>query len=244
MCGIFSKLTMKTPKKHQCFLISPCHWSCSGGCSCSWICFSIYLSIICFIWCTMRWTHVPLNVTRSTKLEGAQCSPEIAFRSMDFRVPENIIFPALYADYASLSSKCDQASNLWQQLELASELESDLWDTVVWGRKWLVDVSAGKTQLVSFDWSNNSGAIDVKRNGPEEKSSLKMLELTFLSKMDWTLTLSLLLKLPPRKLEPWFVLWSFFLLRFLCISINLPYNLAWNTAVMSGLVLQVATWNC
>ena len=74
----------------------------------------------------MRWTHVPLNVTRSTKLEGAQCSPEIAFRSMDFCVPENIIFPALYADYASLSSKCDQASNLWQQLELASEPESDL----------------------------------------------------------------------------------------------------------------------
>ena len=38
----------------------------------------------------------------------------------------------------------------------------------------------------------------------------------------WALTLSLLLKLPPRKLEPWFDLWSFFLLRFLCISINLP----------------------
>ena len=36
------------------------------------------------------------------------------------------------------------------------------------------------------------------------------------------LTLFLLLKLPPRKLEPWFVLWSFFLLRLLCISIKLP----------------------
>ena len=40
---------------------------------------------------------------------------------------------------------------------------------------------------------------------------------------------SLLLKLPPRKLEPWFVLWSFFLLRLLCISTNLPYSHAWNT---------------
>ena len=29
-----------------------------------------------------------------------------------------------------LYSKCDQASDLWQQLELASELESDLWDTL------------------------------------------------------------------------------------------------------------------
>ena len=35
------------------------------------------------------------------------------------------------------------------------------------------------------------------------------------------LTLSLLLKLPPRKLDPWFVLWSFFFLRLLCISIIL-----------------------
>ena len=37
---------------------------------------------------------------------------------------------------------------------------------------------------------------------------------------------------------------SFFLLRLLCISINLPYNHAWNTVVMSGLVLLVATWIC
>ena len=34
-----------------------------------------------------------------------------------------------------LYSKCDQASDLWQQLELASELESDLRDTVDWGKK-------------------------------------------------------------------------------------------------------------
>ena len=59
-------------------------------------------------------------------------------------------------------SKCDQASDLWQQLELACELESDLQETVDWGRKQLVDFNAGKTQLVLFDWSNNSAAIDVK----------------------------------------------------------------------------------
>ena len=78
----------------------------------------------------------------------------------------------------------------------------------------------------------------------KEKSSFKML--AWLSLLNWigALTLSLLLKLLPRKLEPWFVLWSFFLLRLLCISINLPYGHAWNTVVMSGLVLLVATWNC
>ena len=37
---------------------------------------------------------------------------------------------------------------------------------------------------------------------------------------------------------------NFFLLGLLCISINLPYGLAWNAAVTSGLVLLAATWNC
>ena len=47
--------------------------------------------------------------------------------------------------------------------------------------------------------------------------------------------LSLLLKLPPGKFDPWFVRWSFFLQRLLYIFINLPYSHAWNTVVMSGL---------
>ena len=94
---------------------------------------------------------------------------------------------AIYADDTALYSKCDQASDLWQQLELASELESDLRDTVDWGKKWLVDFNAGKTQLVSFDRPNNNGSIDVKMDEPvlEEKSSFKMLGLTFSSKLDW-----------------------------------------------------------
>ena len=85
-----------------------------------------------------------------------------------------------------LCFKCDQASDLWQQLELASELESDLWDTVDWGKKWL-DFNTGKTKLVCFGQSNNTGFIDVKmdRSILEEKSSLKMLGLTFSSKLDW-----------------------------------------------------------
>ena len=33
----------------------------------------------------------------------------------------------------------DQGFELWQQLELAYELESDLQDTIDLGRKWLVD---------------------------------------------------------------------------------------------------------
>ena len=94
---------------------------------------------------------------------------------------------AICANDATLYSKCDQASDLWQQLELALELESDLYDNVDWGRKWLVDFNAGKTQLVSFDWSNNTDANNVKMDGSvlEEKSSFKLLELIFSSKLDW-----------------------------------------------------------
>ena len=102
-------------------------------------------------------------------------------------LPDVICDIAIYTDDTTLYSKCDRASDLWQQLESASELESDLRDTVDWGKKWLVDFNAGKTQLVSFDQSNNNGSIDVKMVGSilDEKSSFKMLGLTFSSKLDW-----------------------------------------------------------
>ena len=102
-------------------------------------------------------------------------------------LPDDVICNiAICADDTTLYSKCEQASDLWQQLELASELEFDLQDTVNWGWTWFVDFNAGKTQLVSFDQSNNTGAIDVKMDGSvlEEKSYFKMLGLTFSSKFD------------------------------------------------------------
>ena len=70
---------------------------------------------------------------------------------------------------------------------MASGLESALGDTIDWGKKWLVDFNAGKTQLVLFDRSNNNGSVDVKMGGStlEEKSSFKMLGLTFSSILDW-----------------------------------------------------------
>ena len=49
-------------------------------------------------------------------------------------LPDDVICDiAIYADDTTLYSKCDWASDPWQQLELASELESDLRDTVDWG---------------------------------------------------------------------------------------------------------------
>ena len=63
-------------------------------------------------------------------------------------LPDDVICNiAIYADGTTLYSKSDQASDLWQQLELASKHESDLQDSLDWGRKWLVDFNAGKTRL-------------------------------------------------------------------------------------------------
>ena len=68
---------------------------------------------------------------------------------------------------------------------MTSELEFDLQDVVNWGKKWLVDFTDGKTQLVLFQLSSN-GSIDVKMDGSvlEEKSSFKMVGLIFSSNVD------------------------------------------------------------
>ena len=53
--------------------------------------------------------------------------------SYTFHLPDVVILLPSYADGTTLTlySECDdQASDLWQQLQLASELESDLRDTV------------------------------------------------------------------------------------------------------------------
>ena len=58
-------------------------------------------------------------------------------------------------------------SDLFQQLELVSELESDVQDTEEMGKEWHVNFIAVKTQLVSFDWTsfNDISTIDVKMDG-------------------------------------------------------------------------------
>ena len=69
---------------------------------------------------------------------------------------------------------------MWQQ----RELESRLVHTVDWG-KWLDYFNARKTQLVSVDWPDSSGNIDVKMDGSSlEEKSFKILGLSFTSKLD------------------------------------------------------------
>ena len=93
--------------------------------------------------------------------QGSILGPTLLLLYINYLHDDVICNIVIYADDTTLYSKCNQVSDLWQQLELASELESDLQDTVDWGRKW----------LVSFDRSKNTGAIDVKMDGSvfEEK---------------------------------------------------------------------------
>ena len=85
---------------------------------------------------------------------------------------------------------------------MVCELELDPQETVDRARKWLLDFNAGKTQLVLFDRSNNTGAIGVKMNGSvlEEKSSCKLLALTFSSKLDWGSYVISIAKIASRKI--------------------------------------------
>ena len=141
-----------------------------------------------------RWLQVVLNGKSSQEYlvnagipQGSILGPMLFLLYIN-DLPDDVICDvAIYADDTTLYSEWDQAYDLWQQLKLASGLESNLQDTVDWGKRWLVDFNAGKTQLVFVDWTNSTGAIVVKTNGSvlEEKSSFKMVGLTFSSKLDW-----------------------------------------------------------
>ena len=63
-------------------------------------------------------------------------------------------------------------------------------------------------QLVLFDQSDKTGAIDVKIGGSilEEKSSFKMLELTFSSKLGWGSYIISTAKTASKKIKALFVL--------------------------------------
>ena len=129
---------------------------------------------------------------------------------------------------------------------MATVLESDLQDVVDLGKKQLVDFNTPKTQVALFDWSNSASTIDVKIHGLAlEKSSFKMLGLSFSCKLDRGSYIISIAKTASKKTRALIHSMKFLLLKLLSVSINLfMYGLPWNTVVMSGLVFLAATWKC
>ena len=121
--------------------------------------------------------HINIQLTNAGVPQGSILGPTLYLLYIN-ELPDDVICNiVIHADDITLCSKCDQSSDLWQQLELAFELESDLQDNVDWNRKWFNIFNAGKTQLVSFDQSNNTNATDLKIDGSVlgKKSYFKML---------------------------------------------------------------------
>ena len=87
---------------------------------------------------------------------------------LDGKSPQEFIkapFLVLHLSYYTLMTFSMMLSVILLIYNTAAELEYDLRDTMDWGRKWLVDFNAGKTELVLYDRSYNTGAIDVKIDG-------------------------------------------------------------------------------
>ena len=124
----------------------------------------------------------------------------------------------IYSNDTTLYFHCDQAS----------KLESNLGDAVGWGRRWLVAFNSGKTQLYLV------GQIFLVP---------LMWNCLFIQNWIGAVRLSLLLRMPHRKLKHWCSI-SFFLLRLLFTSINLLCNLVWISAVISLLRASIPSWTC
>ena len=75
----------------------------------------------------------------------------------------------------------------------------------------------------------------------EDKSSFKMLGLTFTSKLDWGSYIIYIVKAACKEIGALIRSMKFILLRLLFISINLPSAHAWNSVVTSRLVPLVGT---
>ena len=70
-----------------------------------------------------------LHTVDADVLQGSILRPTLFLLYIN-DLPDDVILDfVIYVDDTTLYSKCDQASDLWQQLELPSELESDLRDT-------------------------------------------------------------------------------------------------------------------
>ena len=115
---------------------------------------------------------------------------------------------------------------MWSGIWSAAATTIGLW-TWIWSPK---DCGLGQEVACLFQWWKNSTGLMLlvvlmwKGMSLSLRKNHLLRGWGWLSLLNWigVLTFSLFLKLPPRKLQPWLDLWSFFCLKLLCISMNLP----------------------
>ena len=146
------------------------------------------------------------------------------------------------ADDTTLYSKCDQTFDLWQQLELVSELESD---TADWGKKWLVDSVNGKINWFYLTSLITLVLLTWKRMCLFMRKNHLLRCWGWPSLLNWIVAIA---KTASKKIGDLIHSMKFLspeVSLYFCKSTTiLSYAHVWNTVVMSWLVSLVATWNC
>ena len=106
-----------------------------------------------------RWLQVALDGKSSQEypvnvgvFQGSNVVPTLFLLNINDLPDDAICDIAICAEDTTLYSKCDQPSDRWQQLELASDLEFDLRDTVDWCRSGLLI-----SMLEKINWSLLAG---------------------------------------------------------------------------------------
>ena len=146
--------------------------------------FLLFLVVGCFQW--FRMGSLLKNIQLILEFFQGSILGSTLFLLYINDLPDDVICNiAIYADTTPYS-ECDQTSDLWQQLGLASELKSNLQDTLDWGRKQLVDFN-----LEKFNWFCLTSLIKLvllmwKSMGLFlSKKHLLKAGVDFLSKLDW-----------------------------------------------------------
>ena len=125
--------------------------------------FLLFSVIECFKWFWMESLHKNIQLLLEF-LKGGFLVLHFSHYTLITFLPYFLVICdiAFYADDTTQYSKCDQASDLWQQLELVAELESDLCDTVDWVKSALLISMLGNlswfclTSLITMNyWCKN-----------------------------------------------------------------------------------------
>uniref|UniRef100_T2M7Y8 Man(5)GlcNAc(2)-PP-dolichol translocation protein RFT1 n=1 Tax=Hydra vulgaris TaxID=6087 RepID=T2M7Y8_HYDVU len=118
-----------------------------------------------FIKVILEGQHTSLFPVTSGVPQGSILGPVLLLIYIN-DLPDNLSSKvALFADDSTLYSCLDKKSSLFDRLEQAADLESDLTSVIDWGSQWLVNFNSNKTQLFTAKNYCNMVNIPILMNG-------------------------------------------------------------------------------